>query len=205
MLDMILLVLATCCDSFFMSVAYGVEGIRIPMKSILVIAFCGTLFLGISMMLAGIISQMISPMIGKWISFSILLVLGCTNLFQARVKHYVKQQKQKPLIIKFQGISFVIDIFLDEKEADQDHSKYLSMKEAFYLGVALSIDSLASGLAYGIGITDVKLVLLVSFIMGITIILLGSLLGTRIMNHIKQDVSWISGCLLIILAFLRFN
>lgn len=205
MLDMMLLVLATCCDSFFMSVAYGVEGIKIPWKSVLVIAFCGTFFLGVSMMLAGVISQMLSPSIGKWISFTILFVLGCINLFQARVKHYVTKHKQKPLIIKFQGISFVIDIFLDEKEADQDHSKYLSIKEAFYLGVALSIDSLASGLAYGIGITDVRLVLLVSFVMGVTIILLGSLLGNRIMNHIKQDVSWISGCLLIALAFLRLN
>lgn len=205
MLDMILLVLATCCDSFFMSVAYGVEGIKIPWKSVLMIAFCGTFFLGASMILANVLSQLISPMMGKWISFMILMLLGCTNLFQARVKHYVNQQKQKPLIIKFKGISFVIDIFLDEKEADQDHSKYLSIKEAFYLGVALSIDSLASGLAYGIGITDVRLVLLVSFVMGVTIILLGSLLGNRIMNHIKQDVSWISGCLLIALAFLRLN
>lgn len=188
-----------------MSIAYGVEGIRIPWKSILIIAFCGTFFLSISMLLAGLIAQIISPSLGKWLSFTILFLLGFTNVFQHQVKSYVNKHKEQPLIIKFKGISFVIDIFLNEKEADVDHSKEICMKEALYLGVALSIDSLASGLAYGIGVTDISIVLMLSFGFGIIMILAGSMLGSRIMRHIHQDVSWISGCMLILLAFLRLR
>lgn len=205
MFDMILLVLATCCDSFFMSVAYGVEGIKIPKRCVVVIAFCGTFFLGISLYMASLLSNILSEDLGKWISFTILFLLGLMNLFQVQVKRYVRKYKKEPLIIRFKGISFVIDIFLDEKEADVDHSKELSLKEAVYLGVALSIDSLASGLAYGIGFTAIYQMLLSSFIIGIIIILSGSFIGRHISSHLHFDVSCIAGVMLVVLAFLRLT
>ncbi len=205
MTDMILLILATCCDSFFMSAAYGIERIRIPLKSVCVIAFCGTLLLGISVILAGSLSQLLTPAFGKWLSFAILCALGVSHLFQAQLKHYVNRHKQQPLIIRLKGVSFVIDIFLDETRADQDHSKEISGKEAAYLGVALSLDSLASGLAYGIGSINIPLLLILSFVIGVAVILAGSLLGRRWLRHIHGDVSWISGCLLLVLALLRLR
>lgn len=203
MLDMLVLVLATCCDSFFMSVAYGVKKIRIPVTAMLVIACCSTLVLGVSLTLAGWISSIVSDEFGKWISFAILFTLALTSLFQGQVKHYVKKHKDQPLIIRFQGISFVVDIFLDETEADQDHSKELSVKEAFYLGVALSLDSFGSGLAYGIGFANVAVLLGISFVAGVLVIWSGSVLGKRAVHRFHGDISWISGCLLLVLAFLR--
>ncbi len=205
MVDMLLLICATCCDSFFMSVAYGAERIDISWKAILIIAFCGTSLLGVSIALAKSFSSFLSPQFGRWISFLILTGLGLTHLFQAQVKRYVKKQKHKPLIIKMKGISFVIDIFLDETEADQDHSKELSISEALYLGIALSLDSLASGLAYGIGVVNFGLLLGCSFGFGVVLIVVGSALGKRLMCRFTGDVSWLSGCLLMILALLRLG
>lgn len=204
MIGLCLLVFATCCDSFFMSIAYGIENIKIPWKSVMIIAFCGTFFLGLSMSLAQVINSLISPSIGKWLSFTILFLLGFSNLFQHSLKKWVRKHKQ-PFTFQVKGVSFVIDIFLDETEADADHSKEISMKEALYLGVALSIDSLASGLAYGIGFTEVTTLLLLSFVMGVLMIVLGCYLGTHFIKGKNQDVSWISGCLLLLLAFLRFH
>lgn len=205
MLDMILLVLATGCDSFFMSVAYGVEGIKIPKRCILMIAFCSTFFLSISMYMASLLTDILPNDFGRWLSFAILCLLGLMNLFQGQVKRYVRKYKKEPLIIRFQGISFVIDIFLDEKEADCDHSKELSLKEALYLGVALSMDSLASGLAYGIGFINIQRVIVYSFVMGILLIISGSFIGRHISSHLHFDVSCIAGCMLIVLAFLRLT
>lgn len=205
MVDMLVLICATCCDSFFMSVAYGAEQIKISWKATVIISFCGTLLLGASILLAKTFTQFLSADIGKWISFFILTALGLTHLFQAQVKHYVKKHKQQPLIIKMKNVSFVIDIFLDETEADQDHSKELSIKEAAYLGVALSLDSLASGLAYGIGVVNLGVLLGFSFFIGIGLIVLGSALGKGVMKHCHNDVSWLSGCLLLLLALLRLS
>lgn len=205
MIDMLVLICATCCDSFFMSVAYGAERIKISWKATAIIAFCGSSLLGISIGLAKTLTSFLSPEIGKWISFFILIGLGLTHLFQAQVKRYVKKHKHQPLIIKMKGISFVIDIFLDETEADQDHSKELSVSEAVYLGIALSLDSLASGLAYGIGVVNLGVLLGCSFVFGMILIVLGSALGKRLMYRFSDDVSWLSGCLLMILALLRLG
>lgn len=203
MLDIVFLVIATSCDSFFMSIAYGSEGIQIPKRSLVMIAFCGTLFLGISLSLASCASSFLTPAMGHLLSFMILFVLGFVNLFQVQMKHYVQKHKQKPLIIRFKGISFVIDIFLDEKQADFDHSKTLSIREAMYLGIALSIDSLASGLAFGMGEHDLRLVLILSFCLGIFVICVGNYIGKHVSSFLSFDVSWLSGSMLMIVAFLR--
>lgn len=205
MADMILLILATCCDSFFMSVAYGIEHIRIPGKAVVIIALCGTGLLGLSVGFSAILAKWLSPALGKWLSFVILCGLGISHLFQAQVKRYVNRHKQKPLIIRLKGISVVIDIFLDETKADQDHSKEISVREAVYLGLALSLDSLASGLAYGIGTVHFPLLLILSFVIGSIMILTGSIVGRRWLRLLHGDVSWISGCLLLALALLRLR
>ena len=103
------------------------------------------------------------------------------------------------------GTYSFVDIFLDETEADQDHSKELSISEALYLGIALSLDSLASGLAYGIGVVNFGLLLGCSFGFGVVLIVVGSALGKRLMCRFTGDVSWLSGCLLMILALLRLG
>ena len=205
MVDMLVLICATCCDSFFMSVAYGAERIKIPWKATMIISLCGTMLLGLSIALAKSFTQLLSAAAGEWISFFILIALGLIRLFQAQVKHYVKKHKQQPLIIRFKGISFVIDIFLDETEADMDRSKELSVREAAYLGIALSLDSFASGLAFGIGVVNIGALLIVSFGFGIAFMVLGSALGKSMAYRFRSDVSWLSGFLLILLALLRLG
>ena len=100
-------------------------------------------------------------------------------------------------------ISFVIDVYIDETRADIDHSKILSAKEAIYLAIALSIDSLATGIAFGMAINDPKEVLLISFVMGILILTIGQWLGRRISKAVSYDLSWMTGVILLILAFSR--
>ncbi len=205
MADMLLLILATTCDSFFMSIAYGVEGIRISRFAIVIIALCGTTFLGVSMMMAGVITRLFSVAVAKRISFVILLGLGLFHIFRAQVRYWIKRYQKRPLVIQISKVSIVIDILLDEKAADLDHSKELSGKEALYLGIASSIDSLASGVAYGIGFEHTGFLLVVSFVSAVCMIVFGKWIGMHINRYAQRDVSWISGCLLVILAWLRLK
>ena len=96
-----------------------------------------------------------------------------------------------------------IDVYIDETKADIDHSKELNAKEAVYLAVALSIDSLATGIAFGMAVQDPLDVLFISLLMGILIIVIGQWIGKRISKAVHMDLSWISGLILIILAFSR--
>ncbi len=97
---------------------------------------------------------------------------------------------------------FVIDVFLDETKADMDKSKSLSIKESIFLAITLSIDSLASGFAVGMQISQPLPVLVCSFLIGIISILGGSIVGEKI-GSLKYNLSWLSGVLFLILAFMK--
>lgn len=203
MMDIILLVLAVCVDSFIVSLTYGTQSIRIPMKSTLIIAGFGTFFLGVSLYLAKFLQQFFSFQVCRYISFMILFIIGIISLFQTQMKRYLKKHKEGKLMFSFKEISFVIDVFIDETKADADSSKVLSTSEAIYLAIALSIDSLATGLAFGMAVHDPREVLLISFLMGILILTIGQIIGKRISSKINYDLSWMSGVILIILSFSR--
>ena len=119
-------------------------------------------------------------------------MIGLSSLFQGTIKSFLGTYKRKKLSFEYSGISFVLDIYLDETKADADNSKLLSLKEALYLAVALSIDSLASGFALGISIVQPLPVLVIS-----------SFLGSRVLSLKECRLSWVSGVLFLILAFSR--
>ena len=194
-----LLVIALSLDSFLASLAYGGEHIRIPWKSAVLISLIGVLFLSFSLYTAAFIQ----PYICRMISFTIFFMIGLSSLFQGTIKSFLGTYKRKKLSFEYSGISFVLDIYLDETKADADNSKLLSLKEALYLAVALSIDSLASGFALGISIVQPLPVLVISFCVGILAILGGSFLGSRVLSLKECRLSWVSGVLFLILAFSR--
>ena len=159
--------------------------------------------LSFSLYTAAFIQQFIPPYICRMISFTIFFMIGLSSLFQGTIKSFLGTYKRKKLSFEYSGISFVLDIYLDETKADADNSKLLSLKEALYLAVALSIDSLASGFALGISIVQPLPVLVISFCVGILAILGGSFLGSRVLSLKECRLSWVSGVLFLILAFSR--
>ena len=76
-------------------------------------------------------------------------------------------------------------------------------EEAFYLAIALSLDSLAVGFGSGLGYVNYAQVIILCFLVGIVCLRLGSQLGRHFANIINVNLSWLSGVLLIILAFIR--
>ena len=88
-------------------------------------------------------------------------------------------------------------------EPDYDNSKLLSAKEAFYLAIALSLDSLAVGFGSGLGYVNYAQVIILCFLVGIVCLRVGSQLGRHFANIMNVNLSWLSGVLLIILAFIR--
>lgn len=203
MVQSFILVFALSIDSFLAALAYGVEKISIPVRSAFLVSSVGVVFLGISLYTATFIQQFIPAYVCSFISFAIFFMMGVSSLFQGTIKQFLKKCKRRKLQFEYSGISFVLDVFLDETKADKDHSKSLSLKEALYLAIALSIDSLVSGFALGISIHNPLFVLVISFCIGIFVILIGSKLGQHMIVFTRWNLSWISGVLFIVLAFSR--
>ena len=205
MLQSLLLVLSICLDTFLASIAYGTEKIKIPLSSSIIINLVCSSFLGISLLLSNILNDFITIGIANILSFLLLLSIGVYRIFEVFFKKYIRKfsNKNTPLTFKVFDFKFVLQIYADEIKADYDKSKLLTAKEAFYLSVALSLDSLAVGFSSGLVYVNYIQVIVLCFLVGMICIILGSYLGRYFTNIINMNLSWISCVLLIILAILR--
>lgn len=210
MLVITLLVLAVCIDSFATSITYGLGKIKIPFHCALIINLIGALMLAVSLIFADFISDRFDLRTIKILSGGLLFFIGIVNLFFPFLKSIFAHCKGKKLInIDCVKKSILLVIFLDETKADLDKSNCLSIKEACFLGLALSVDSIASGFSGGLGISQGYFIygVLLCFFLGNIGIKLGSKIGELISFKItnRLDLSFLSGILLIILGFTKLK
>lgn len=204
LIEPVLLVIALSTDAFIASLAYGTNKIKIPWYSAQVIAFICTGILGVSILIGSLLKGYIPNDVLKYISFVILILLGLSKLMDNIVKAIINKRSAFKKEIKFTmfNLNFILNIYANPDEADRDKSKILSLKEAFSLALALSLDSLAAGIGAVMGNLNVIAILILSFILSIFSIKLGVFTGNKISNKIPF-VSWLGGILLLIIAFLR--
>ena len=202
MLESILLVLSLCVDACVASFAYGTNKIKIPVKSSLILTGISTLFLMLSAAIGLFIQVIIPAHVSHIICFIILFFLGFMRLFEGLLKSYLNKKALSPNNIKVTLLNFklVLNVYADATLADLDHSKTLSPKEALYLGIALSLDSLVVGLGAALGPISFIQIFILSIFFNFFSILLGCFLGSKCAEKIELDLSWLSGAILIILA-----
>lgn len=177
-LEIFLLVTALSIDAFAAGFAYGVSRTRIPFSSLSILASISSLILAFSLLTGNLLTGLLTPSQTCHISFLVLLLLGIAKLFDRSCC----DQADK---------------------ADKDRDKLLSPVEAVSLGFALSIDSAAAGIGAAFPPSCIPAAIAASFFMGILAILCGSFLGKKLSCHVQKNLCWVSGALLIFLAFLK--
>lgn len=195
MLKVLLLVTAVSADSFAASIGFGSAKIKIPYKSAFIISIIGTVSLVLSVLFADIIQLFISEEVCRWISFCLLMLLGIYNLINDTIKKAIKKRGKNK--------SFAVSLYLDETAADKDNSKLLSAGEAAALAVALSADSIVTGISAGLTIINIYLLAAASLVFGIISIILGCCIGRKIALKKSIDFGFMCGGILIVLAFLQ--
>ena len=133
----------------------------------------------------------------------IFIILGSIN---SKTIHYEKKSKYKEynFFIDFLGIT--INIIKDPINSDLDSSNIIDIKEAFFLGLALSLDSISIGfIGSAIGINSLIFPLLISLFQ-IIFLSIGRFLGNKISNISKLPNNiWniISGSILCIIGIIK--
>ena len=105
------------------------------------------------------------------------------------------------MTFKLFDFKFVLEIYASETKADYDKSKNLTIKEAIYLAVALSLDSIAVGFGSSLISINYFQVLVLSFFIGVMSLFLGVYFGKKFIEKIDINLSWLSGSMLILLAY----
>ena len=198
MVKSFLLTIAVCTDSFAASVGIGGAGIKVPLRSAVVISLVGTFFLTASAAASEALKLCINSELFGVLSFGLLLGLGIFNLFQNFFKEMILKSP------RFGGEkTSPAKLFFDGTAADADNSKSISVKEAFALSVSLSADSVVTGISSGSLELNLPLLSAVCFLTGIPAVILGVQLGKKLHSALKINLGWLSGAVLIVLAFLH--
>ncbi|MCL1820169.1 MAG: sporulation membrane protein YtaF [Oscillospiraceae bacterium] len=201
-----LLVTALSTDALVAGFSYGVNNVKIPLKSALVInAVCGAL-LALSIFFGTLLNSVMPPGTAAGISFTLLFGLGLIKLFDGFIKRMIKSGKAfGNFKFKLLNLNFILHVYAEPEQADIDASRILSPKEAVTLAAALSLDGLSVGFGVGLVGANPLLVVGLSRIFDFAAIMLGVLFGRRVADKLSIDLSWLSGVLLIVLAVLRLT
>ena len=180
-------------DAFIASFAYGSNKIKIPLSSIIAINIVCSGILGISLLAGALIRPYLPSDIG--------LVKLLDNIAKAVIRKHGGLSKN--IRFSFLNFKFVLTVYADPEKADIDQSKCLSVTEAVSLAVALSLDGMAVGFGAALGDVSGMALFLSSFVTDTLAVLLGSYIGNKIAASLRFNMSWLSGVILIIMAFIK--
>jgi len=192
-------------DAFAASFAYGSNKIKIPFKSVQIINFICSFILGVSLVTGTLMRGCLPDIVTKIICFGILFVIGVIKLLDSVTKSIIRKYNNlnKELEFSMFNFKFILQLYADPEKADVDSSKVISPMEAASLAIALSFDGIAVGFGAAMGNANSLSVFLASLISGPIMILLGCHTGQKAAQKLSLNLSWLSGLILIILAFLK--
>ena len=202
--SIILLALAVSLDSFSVGFTYGLRKMRIPFKSIAIIACCSAMTLTIAMSIGHLLQQFISPVFAEKMGGIILIILGVWVIYQ-----FFRSEKEKDILphekviinLEIKSLGLVIHILKKPMSADFDKSGTITGVEAIMLGLALSLDAFGAGIgAVMLGFSPGYLALAVALLSSL-LVFFGIKLGSYLSQITwLQNFSFLPGILLIIIG-----
>ncbi len=210
LLSLIILALSVSIDSFGIGITYGIRNTKIS-KNAKVILFMISIFMtSMSISFGTFLSEFFSENMTKWIGSCFLIMMGLWIIYQAlgpKKDEYIVENASPTIyqfMIRFLGIT--VQIIRNPISSDLDHSQKIDWKEAIYLGICLSIDSICIGICSSmIGYHSFVFPILVASFQ-LAFLSCGRLLGEKIacVSHIPENIwSTLSGVLLICIAVSR--
>ncbi|MDG2990647.1 sporulation membrane protein YtaF [Candidatus Synechococcus calcipolaris G9] len=157
-LSLLPIAIALSLDSFGVGVTYGARRLRVPLGSLGIITLCTGLSLVIAVLIGDLLVALLSKELTESIGGFLLVAIG----LYAVINHFKSQlqRSSKPLDYhanptdrpgyhppEHENLGVIPEILQDPMAADFDHSNSISLQEAFFLGLALSIDSFVAGVS----------------------------------------------------------
>lgn len=203
MFESFLFALTVSIDAFITGFSYGVSKIKIPFLSALFLNSISTGMIFLSLTVGNILKQYIDQKVLPLICFLFLFIIGMIRLSDSLIKNYIQRKGKYQSEVDFTlfNLKFILKVYSSPLIADQDLSKNLSLKESISLGFALSLDGTLVGLGAALTTASYLYILVFTFSIGFMLTILGHFLGDRIGKKTTFDPSFISGILLLILAF----
>lgn len=144
---------ATNLDNFGICVAYGVSGTRINASANLIIAGISALATGLSIGVGALLGSIFGETASRLVGIIAMLAIGGWLFLKAFADGLIlpgQREIREVFKLHIKPLGMVISILKEPLTADQDQSKSIDLREALFLGAALAINCLASGVALGL-------------------------------------------------------
>ncbi|MBP2642322.1 MAG: hypothetical protein H6Q67_209 [Firmicutes bacterium] len=144
----LILGVALSIDGFLTGIAYGVKGITLPLRSLLIVCINPAFSTAFAMFFAYKAIQYININFAITGGAFILITIGIFHLVKeaARKYHFSYLQITKYLPLEKDTLlgKFFFAILSEPLAADMDHSNSISSLEALFLGLALGLDNMVA-------------------------------------------------------------
>lgn len=147
-IPLLLLAFAVSIDSFSVGFTYGLRNMKIPVKSIAIIAACSAMILMSAMMIGQILESFFTPELAEKLGGGVLIIIGGWILYQFFRPDKNDSLHHEKTIFNFEieSLGIVINILRKPMSADFDRSGTINGIEAIMLGLALSLDAFGAGI-----------------------------------------------------------
>lgn len=213
LVSLFILALAVSLDSFGVGITYGMRGISIPIRSIVIIALCSGVVILLAMSIGQGLHLVLPPYVARNLGGLILIGIGIwalTNVYRSQKntssQEVVHERKEVEHIwsLEIKMLGIVIQLLRKPTMADFDQSGVISPIEAIVLGIALALDAFGAGIGAAlIGFSSLATAGLIGLMSGL-FIYLGITCG-----HLCAEVTWLKktsffpGLILIALGLLK--
>jgi putative sporulation protein YtaF len=207
-ISLLLLAAAISLDGFGTGFAYGLRKMKIPFKSIIIIALCTAFTLGGAMLFGQFIESFLPPQAAGRLGGIILIGIGSWMIFQFFRPECEQPGSHEKLEWNWEikSLGIVIHILKKPTRADFDRSGTITGLEAIMLGAALSLD------AFGVGIGAAMLgfhpfLLIGAAALSGILFLSGGLALGKVCSHMQamQKMAFLPGVLLILIGIFKMQ
>ena len=186
-LSIVLFSISASLDNLAISIAYGIKKINIPIWINIVIAIISAIGTLLSMLIGLFLKKIISLSYASYIGSFILIGFGLYLIFD-----YIRSKNHND------NLGELKNILEYPEKADSDNSGSIEIKEAFTLGIALSLNNMGLGIGASIMGMSVILTTIFSFFFSMVFVKLGYILGKGFLSDIFGKYSPIISSLIII-------
>ncbi|HLN60274.1 MAG TPA: sporulation membrane protein YtaF [Symbiobacteriaceae bacterium] len=158
-ISLVLLALALSLDSLTVGLLYGARGIKLSWSAMLVVSLATGFLLAAAMGGGRLVATWLAPTTAQRLGALLLTGVGLWITYQtwrnggsaadgatAPAVATPAEETRKVWRLKLGSVGIVIEILREPGSADLDRSGHISLSEAWFLGIALALDSVAAGL-----------------------------------------------------------
>ena len=202
-MPVLLFMLAVSVDSLTAGLSYGASRVHIKLVSAVFLVLIPSVCITLMTQAGSLLFSLFPASVLSLLSFLLLFFLGCEKLLESLIRHLAKAY---PDIVgnwtcKIRQLNIIFTIYFSPEEANKQEVQILSGKEAFFLSLALSLDSMFASMAFSCQVNSLLLLFLSAAFFHFLLFSIGYLSGLFLSKKCSFDLSWLSGLFLLLLSF----